>query len=192
VPVTISPIRLENSSKIVERSSSRNFWIMTCLKVWAAMRPRASGAISSGSPWRVRVITPVEGSMVQANSSVSRVLKCLRSAETIASSRAERGRGRGMRSISASMLRSRAIRVEDALVAPEGISVACQGGNGIPDRPTPHSRFGEGGVAATGRCCASAQERDGVDALPSMGESDEHGQPSKPPPGNDPGPLVKR
>jgi hypothetical protein len=44
VPVTISPTRLLNSSKMLLRSSSRNFWIMTCLKVWAAMRPKASGA----------------------------------------------------------------------------------------------------------------------------------------------------
>jgi hypothetical protein len=32
------------------RSSSRNFWIMTCLKVWAAMRPKSAGEISSSSP----------------------------------------------------------------------------------------------------------------------------------------------
>jgi len=84
------------------RSSSRKRWIMTCLKVWAAMRPKASGLRSMGSPWRNSVISPVIWSSVQVNSSASRVLKCFLAALTIACSRSD------TRS-DLSMFRSRAI-----------------------------------------------------------------------------------
>ena len=42
VPDTTSPIRLLYSAYTLSRSASRTFWKITCLAVWAAMRPSTS------------------------------------------------------------------------------------------------------------------------------------------------------
>ena len=45
VPVTRSPRWSSNSSKRLSRSASRIFWMITCLAVWAAIRPSSDGSI---------------------------------------------------------------------------------------------------------------------------------------------------
>ena len=44
VALRTSPARWLYSLKTVSRSASRTFWKMTCLAIWAAMRP--SGVVS--------------------------------------------------------------------------------------------------------------------------------------------------
>ncbi len=46
MPVTMSPSRPAYSSYFMSRSASRMRWVMTCLAVWAAMRPKSSGVSS--------------------------------------------------------------------------------------------------------------------------------------------------
>ena len=41
MPLMISPTRSLNSSYWRSRSASRTFWTITCLAVWAAMRPKS-------------------------------------------------------------------------------------------------------------------------------------------------------
>jgi hypothetical protein len=48
-PDTMCPICSSNSSWIASRSASRIFWMITCLAVWAPMRP-VNSAVSIGSP----------------------------------------------------------------------------------------------------------------------------------------------
>jgi hypothetical protein len=75
MPVTMSPSRPAYSSYFISRSTSRRRCIITCLKVWAAMRPRVfwSGVTSSSGPngspsslssCAVTCISAVTGSMV--------------------------------------------------------------------------------------------------------------------------------
>ena len=47
VPLIISPIRSRYNSTTLARSASRTFCTITCLAVWAAIRPKASDSISS-------------------------------------------------------------------------------------------------------------------------------------------------
>ncbi len=47
MPLTISPTRSLYSSYWRSRSASRTFWTMTCLAVWAAMRPKSIGGSGS-------------------------------------------------------------------------------------------------------------------------------------------------
>ena len=61
VPVTRSPRWSSNSSKRLSRSASRIFWMMTCLAVWAAIRPSSAGSILT--PSLVASIAPESGSM---------------------------------------------------------------------------------------------------------------------------------
>ena len=49
VPVTRSPRWSSNSSKRLSRSASRIFWMITCLAVWAAIRPSSEGSILAPS-----------------------------------------------------------------------------------------------------------------------------------------------
>ena len=51
MPVISSPTRSWYSSNIMSRSASRIRWRITCLAVWAAMRPKLSGVTSRSSIW---------------------------------------------------------------------------------------------------------------------------------------------
>ena len=51
MPVISSPTRSWYSSNIMSRSASRMRWRITCLAVWAAMRPKSSGVTSRSSIW---------------------------------------------------------------------------------------------------------------------------------------------
>ena len=51
-PETICPICSSNSSWSASRSASRIFWMITCLAVWAPMRPDNS-AVSMSAPSQV-------------------------------------------------------------------------------------------------------------------------------------------
>ena len=46
VPLTMSPTRSLYSSKTLSFSAMRIFWMMACLAVWAAMRPKLRGVTS--------------------------------------------------------------------------------------------------------------------------------------------------
>ena len=72
MPVTMSPSRPAYSSYFISRSISRIRWDMTCLAVWAAMRPKSSGVTSISSPmgspsssssWAKTCMAPESGSM---------------------------------------------------------------------------------------------------------------------------------
>lgn len=60
VPTTSSPFLALNSLKTVSDSASRIFWIITCLALWAAIRPSVSGSMSSAPC--LAVMSPVERS----------------------------------------------------------------------------------------------------------------------------------
>ena len=51
MPVISSPTRSRYSSNIMSRSASRIRCRITCLAVWAAMRPKSSGVTSRSSIW---------------------------------------------------------------------------------------------------------------------------------------------
>ena len=53
--------RSSNSSNRLSRSASRIFWMMTCLAVWAAIRPSSAGSILT--PSLVASIGPESGSI---------------------------------------------------------------------------------------------------------------------------------
>ena len=69
-PDTISPICSSNSSWIASRSASRIFWMMTCLAVWAPIRPESS-AVSISTPSRVPWTRPSARSMATCTSEAS-------------------------------------------------------------------------------------------------------------------------
>ena len=59
MPVISSPTRSWYSSNIMSRSASRMRWRITCLAVWAAMRPKSSGVTSRSSIWSRYCIEPL-------------------------------------------------------------------------------------------------------------------------------------
>jgi hypothetical protein len=69
VPVIRSPRWSSNSSKRLSRSASRIFWMMTCLAVWAAIRPNSEGSILA--PSLTASMSPDSGSMLTTISSAS-------------------------------------------------------------------------------------------------------------------------
>ena len=69
---------------MLSRSSARIFWIMTCLAVWAGIRPNLR--ISMDWP-SLKALTLPELLSIWTMISLSVSPKCLRAAETIASSR---------------------------------------------------------------------------------------------------------
>ena len=54
IPVTSSPTRSLYSSNIMPRSASRIRWRITCLAVWAAIRPKSSGVTSRVLIWSMK------------------------------------------------------------------------------------------------------------------------------------------
>ncbi len=77
VPWTRSPLFWLNSSKTALHSASRIFWIITCLALWAAMRPSSAGSTSS-SPLRA-CISPLSRSMVTTTGVSSPYFFCMAS-----------------------------------------------------------------------------------------------------------------
>src|SRR5215204_5184356 len=85
MPVISSPTRSWYSSNIMSRSASRIRWRITCLAVWAAMRPKSAGVTSRSpicseysarSSWSISGssgsrISPVSGSTVGSSTSTS-------------------------------------------------------------------------------------------------------------------------
>ncbi len=53
MPFTTSPTRPEYSAKTLSRSASRTFWKMTCLAVWAAIRPSTSVGLGNSISWPI-------------------------------------------------------------------------------------------------------------------------------------------